>query len=157
VRSLNTGEKPWEKYRVWLVRWISKAGATCLALGQQRLDLGPRLALRRVAEQVHDDGALVDGLLDLKQVLSRDPAVLDGVLPRLAILADADDDVETIVAQVKTLAVALRAVANEGKSVVLEVGLRALVELLDRFATYVELVSGPVGAFCAVRPRLLTQ
>jgi hypothetical protein len=106
-----------------------KTEATCLALGQKRLDLGPRLTLRRIAEQVHDNGALLDGLLDLEQVLARDPAVLDRVLPRLAVLADADDDVQAIVAQVKALAVALRAVADEGESVVLEVFLQKLVQV----------------------------
>jgi hypothetical protein len=93
---------------------------TNLALGDLGLDVGPRLGLGGVGEQVHDNGALGDGLIDLEQVLAGDPAVLDGVLPGLALLADTDDDVEAVVAEVQALAVALRAVADEGEGVVLE-------------------------------------
>jgi hypothetical protein len=50
---------------------------------------------------------------------------LHGILPRLPVLADADDDVEPVVAEVEALAVALRAVADQGECVVLEVLLRA--------------------------------
>ena len=81
----------------------------------------PGLALGGVAEQVHDDGAALDGLVHLKQVLAGDPAVLDGVLPRLAVLAHTDNDVEAVVAQVEALAVALGAVADQRERVVLEV------------------------------------
>ena len=87
--------------------------------------MGPRLALGGVAEQVHDDGALGDGLIDLEKVLAGDPAILNGVLPRLAILAHADDDVEAVVTEVEALPVALGAVADECKRVVLEVLLQA--------------------------------
>lgn len=92
-----------------------------LALGQLGLDGGPGLRLGGVAEQVHDDGTAGDGLVDIEEVLARDPAILHGVLPGLAVLADTDDDVEAVVAQVEALAVALGAVANEGEGVVLEV------------------------------------
>ena len=44
-----------------------------------------------------------------------------GILPRLAVLSDTDDDVQTVVTEVKALAVTLRTVANEGEGVVLEV------------------------------------
>ena len=92
-----------------------------LALGQLGLDGGPGLGLGGVAEQVHDDGAAGDGLVDLEEVLAGDPAILLGVLPGLAVLPDADDDVQAVVAQVQALAVALGAVADEGEGVVLEV------------------------------------
>ena len=94
---------------------------TYLALGNLGLDGGPRLALGGIGEQVHDDGAAGDGLVDLEEVLAGDPAVLDGILPRLTVLAHADDDVEAVVTEVEALAVALRAVADEGEGVVLEV------------------------------------
>jgi len=81
----------------------------------------PCLTLGRITEQVHDDGPLGDGLVHLEEVLSRHPPILDGVFPRLAVFAHADDDIETVVAEVEALSVALRAVANKGKSVVLEV------------------------------------
>jgi hypothetical protein len=64
-----------------------------LSLGQLGLDGGPSLALGSIAEQVHDNGASRDGLVDLEQVLARDPAVLHGIFPRLAGLPDANDDV----------------------------------------------------------------
>lgn len=92
--------------------------------------MGPRLGLSGVTEEVHDDGAARDGLVDLEEVLAGDPAVLDGVLPRLAILTDTDNDVQAVVAEVEALAVALRAVADEGKGVVLEVLLFVIVSEL---------------------------
>ena len=49
------------------------------------------------------------------------PAVLLRLLPALTVLADTDNDVQAVVAGVQTLAVALRAVADESKSVILEV------------------------------------
>lgn len=50
-----------------------------------------------------------------------DPAILDGLLPTLAILADTDDDIETVVTGIQALSVTLRAIANEGEGVVFEV------------------------------------
>lgn len=81
----------------------------------------PGLRLGGIAEEVHDDGAAGDGLVNLEEVLSGDPTILNGILPGLAILADTNDDVEAVVAEVETLAVALRAVADEGEGIVLEV------------------------------------
>ena len=83
--------------------------------------MGPGLGLGGVGEQVHDDGALGDGLVDLEEVLAGNPAILDGVVPGLAVLADTDDDVQAVVTEVEALAVTLRAVADEGEGVVLEV------------------------------------
>lgn len=85
------------------------------------LDLGPGLGLGGVGEQVHDNGRLANGLVNVEQVLAGDPAILLGVLPRGTALSYTDDDVEAVVAEVETLAVALGAVADEGKGVVLEV------------------------------------
>jgi len=102
-----------------------------LALGDEGSDLGPCLGLSSVGEEVHDDSTPVDGLLDGEEGLSGHPAVLNGLLPGLAILADTDNHVEALVAGVETLAVALGAVTDESEGVVLEV----LLELGD----------GPVG------------
>ena len=52
------------------------------------------------------------------------PAVLEGLLPALAVLTHADDNVEAIVTRIQALPVALRAIANEGERVVLEVVLQ---------------------------------
>ena len=95
-----------------------------LALGELRLDVWPSLGLGGIREQVHDDGALANGLVDLEEVLAWHPAVLDGLLPRCTILANTDDDVQAVVAEVEALAVALGAVADEGEGVVLEVVLQ---------------------------------
>ena len=81
----------------------------------------PGLGLGGIGQQVHDDGTARDGLVDLEQVLAGNPAVLLGILPGLAALSDADDDVEAVVAEVQALAVALGAVADEGEGVVPEV------------------------------------
>ena len=57
------------------------------------------------------------------------------MLPALTVLADTDDDIETVVAGVQALTVALRTVANEGEGVVLEVvlefGERPVASLKD--------------------------
>lgn len=49
------------------------------------------------------------------------PAIFDGLLPALAILADTDDDVETVVTGIQALAMTLRAIADKGEGVVFEV------------------------------------
>jgi hypothetical protein len=96
-------------------------GSAYLLLGQKRLDGGPRLGLGSIGEQVHDIGGLLDSLINVEQVLARNPAILLGLLPRSTVLPYTDNDVETVVAEVQTLAVALGAVADEGEGVVLEV------------------------------------
>lgn len=117
-----------------------------LALGDLGLESGPGLTLGGVGEQVHDDGALLDGGGDVEEVLAGHPAVLDGLLPRGAVLAHADDDVEAVVAQVEALAVALRAVADEGERVVLEVLLlpSACHPTAPPVKTHLQLLPGPV-------------
>lgn len=107
-----------------------------LSLGEEGLDLGPGLGLGSIGEKVHDDGTLVNGGLDIEQVLSGNPAVLDGLLPGSTILTDTNDDIEAVVTEVETLTVTLGAVADEGKGVVLEVVL--------------ELVNRPVGTFYSI-------
>ena len=92
-----------------------------LALGELGLDVSPGLGLSGIAEKVHDDGTARDGLVDLEEVLAGNPAILDGVLPGLSILADTNDDIETVVTEVEALAVTLRTVADEGEGIVLEV------------------------------------
>lgn len=94
---------------------------TRLSLGDLGLDVGPSLGLGSIAEQVHDDGTLGDGLVDLKQVLAGNPAILNSIVPRLSVLAHTNDDVQAVVTEVETLAVTLRTVADQGKGVVLEV------------------------------------
>lgn len=125
-----------------------------LALDELGLDGGPSLGLGGVTEQVHDNGTFADGLVDVEEVLAGDPAVLLGVLPGLAVLSDTNDDIEAVVAEVETLAVALRAVADEGQSIVLEVLLQGQLSVTEawkgqcRFpaVTHQELLLGPVGA-----------
>jgi hypothetical protein len=65
--------------------------------------------------------------MDVEEVGSRDPAILDCFLPRSAILPHADYDVQAVVAEIETLAVTLRAVADESEGVIFEVVLRLLV------------------------------
>jgi len=108
-----------------------------------------------VAEQIHDNGAFLDGLLDLEEVLARHPAILHRFLPAGAILTHANDDVEAIVAEVEALAVALRAIADEGESVIFEVVLAGGSGGKDNNngrmgARYKELVTRPVVALVDV-------
>jgi len=94
---------------------------TYLSLGELRLDGGPCLALGSITEKVHDDGTLADGLINLEKVLAGNPAVLDRILPRLTVLSDTNDNVQAVVSEVETLAVALRAIADQSEGIVLEV------------------------------------
>jgi hypothetical protein len=47
------------------------------------------------------------------------PAVLDGMLPALAVLTHTNDDIQAVVARIQALPVALRAIADAGERVVL--------------------------------------
>ena len=96
-----------------------------LALGELGLDVRPCLALRSVTEQVHDDGTLADGLVDVEEVRACNPTILLCLFPARAVLADTDNHVQAVVAEVQALTVALRAVANEREGVVLEVVLQS--------------------------------
>jgi len=97
-----------------------------LSLGELRLDGRPSLGLRSVGEQVHDNGTLGNGLINFEKVCAWDPAILLCFFPRCAILPHADNHVQAIVSEVETLTVALRAIADEGESVVLEVFLHLI-------------------------------
>ena len=108
-----------------------------LALNELGLDGGPSLRLGSVGEKVHDNGTAANGLVDIEQVLAGNPAILLSVLPGLSVLSDTNNDVESVVTEVKTLTVTLRTVTNEGQSIVLEV--------------LKELLLGPVGTLCSVR------
>lgn len=94
---------------------------TDLALGELRLDGWPGLGLSSITQQVHDDGTLGNGLINLEQVLSFFPTILYSVFPGLTVLPHADNDIHAVVSEVKTLAVTLRAIANQGEGIVLEV------------------------------------
>lgn len=106
------------------------------------LDGRPGLGLGGIREKVHDDGTTRDSLVHLEQVLAGDPSILDSLVPRSSVLSDTDNDVEAVVAEVKTLTVALmrrellgidqteglqlqqltlRPVTNQSKGVILEV------------------------------------
>ena len=106
-----------------------------LALGDERRELGPRRGLGGIRKQVHDDRPSLDRLLDREERFAGYPAVLHCLLPALAVFAHADDDVEAVVARVEALAVALRAVADEGERVIFEVvmqpGKRPIAALVD--------------------------
>ena len=100
---------------------LARCAISHLPLGQLRFDPIPRRALRRVGEQVHDDGTLANSLIHVEEVLARDPAILLRLFPACAVLAHTDDHVQAVIAEVQALAMALRAVADESEGVVLEV------------------------------------
>lgn len=99
---------------------ISKASAY-LAFRQQRLDSGPRLALRGIAQQVHDDGALFDRFVYLEEIRTRHPAVLLRLFPASTVLSHANDHVESVVTEIQSLTVTLRAIADQRKCIIFEV------------------------------------
>lgn len=90
-----------------------------LALGEVGLDLVPELGLGSIGEQVHDDGTTLAGLVDLKEVLSGDPSLGNGLVPG-GTLAGSNDDVKLVVAEVEGLATTHGAVTEDGEGVVLE-------------------------------------
>lgn len=96
-----------------------------LSLCKLWFDVLPRAALCRVTEQVHDNRALADGFIDLEEVGAGYPTILLRLLPAGTVFPHANDNVEAVVAQVQSLAVALRAVADEGEGIILEVVLFA--------------------------------
>ncbi len=81
----------------------------------------PGLGLGSIGEEVHDDGTAGDSLINWEQVLACNPSVLLSLPPGLSTLTDTNNDVETLVASVKTLSVTLGSVTDHGKSIVLEV------------------------------------
>jgi hypothetical protein len=91
-----------------------------LALGKQWLDLGPCLALGSIAEEVHHNGSLFDGLFDLKEISSWYPAILNSILPRSTIFPNTNNNIQAIVAKVKALTMALRSVPNQSERIVFE-------------------------------------
>jgi hypothetical protein len=68
-----------------------------LALRQQGLNGGPSLTLRSIAEKIHNDGTLLDCLVHIEQIGTRDPAILNGLFPRGAVFSDSDNDIQAIV------------------------------------------------------------
>ena len=94
----------------------------------------PCCALSRITEKVHDNGALLDGLIDLKEICAGDPAILLCFLPASTVFPYTNDDIEAVVAEIQPLAMTLRAIADESESVVLEV--------------VKELVTRPVVSLC---------
>jgi len=59
--------------------------------------------------------------MHLEEVLARYPAVLLSLLPRSTILSDANDDIQAVVTEIQALAMTLRAISDQCKSIVLEI------------------------------------
>ena len=64
-----------------MLRKSQKCQFSHLALGELGLDGGPSLGLGGVGKEVHDDGTLADGLVNVEEVLAGDPAILLSLLP----------------------------------------------------------------------------
>ena len=90
-----------------------------LAGGEVLLECGPYAHHGCIGKQAHDDGTLVGCFFNGEERLARNPSVGLCLLEGLA-LTLADDDVETIVAQVASLAGTLYAIADDGDSLVLQ-------------------------------------
>ena len=91
-----------------------------LARREVFFDGGPYGDLARVGQQVLDDRCALGGLFDAEERLARLPAVGDGLLPALAALALADDDVQAVVPEVERLPRTLHAVADDGDGFVFQ-------------------------------------
>jgi len=106
---------------VWCVPHMDEGGDVYLSLGDLGLDSRPGLTLGSIGKQVHDDGTLGDGLVDLEESLSWNPAIFLGILPRLTVLSDTDDNLQSLITHVQRLGMSLRTVTNDGHCVILEV------------------------------------
>lgn len=82
-----------------------------------------------ITEQIHDNCALSDGLVNVEEICAWYPSILLSFFPGSAILSDTDDHVQAIVTQIETLTVTLRAVTDEGESVVLEIFLFRICQI----------------------------
>ena len=91
-----------------------------LARREVLFDGGPYGDLTRVGQQVLDDRRALGGLFDAEERLARLPAVGDGLLPALAALALAHDDVQAVVPEVERLPRTLHAVADDGDGFVFQ-------------------------------------
>ncbi len=90
-----------------------------LACCQVRFDAGPYFNLRRIGEQVLDDGCPLACFLNLKQRFARHPTIGHSLIPGFTALALPHNHVEAIVTQIERLARSLYPVANHGDCFVL--------------------------------------
>ena len=90
-----------------------------LACAQVLLQGGPYAHYGRIGEQAHNDACLVGSLLDGEQGFTGNPTVGNSLLIGLT-LTLANDNVETVVAEVASLTRALNAIADNGDGLVLQ-------------------------------------
>lgn len=84
-----------------------------------------------ITQKVHYNRALGYSLIDLEEVGPGNPSIILSLFPRSAVFSDANNDIQSVITKIKPLAMALRAVTNECKCVVLKVILlKRLVHLL---------------------------
>ncbi len=85
-----------------------------LACREVRFDTGPYFNLRRIGEQVLDDGCPLACFLNLKQCFTGHPPVGHRLIPGLATLTLSYNHVEAIVTQVKRLSGSLHPITQYG-------------------------------------------
>jgi len=82
---------------------------------QMRFDFGPQDHLRRVGNQILNDGGFLHRLFDREERLAGNPAVGDGLVPvRLVFRRLPDDDMNAVVFHVEGLCGTLYAVSQNG-------------------------------------------
>jgi hypothetical protein len=118
-RGETVGEVEGLKISIWVN--ALRAKIAYLSLGDLGLNSRPGLTLSSIREQVHDDSTLSDSLINFEEGLSRDPAILLSILPRLTVLSNTNHNIETLVAHVQRLSMTLRTVSNDCHCVILEV------------------------------------
>jgi hypothetical protein len=128
-----------------------------LSLGDLGLDCRPGLTLGSIRKQVHNNGTLGDSLVDLEESLSWNPSILLSILPRLAVLAYTNNDVETLITHVQGLGVTLGAISDDCHCVILEEFLswnQYVVRWYGEVRTDLELCSRPVSSLWSNGQRL---
>src|SRR5262249_3279264 len=101
-----------------------------LACGQKSFQRRPVILLASVGEQILDDGPLLGRLVQRKQRLAIDPAVLLGEIPTAAGVAQADNDMDAVILHIERLPAPLNAVPQDRDRFLAENGLEPLRRII---------------------------
>src|SRR5580765_8858749 len=82
-------------------------------MGLHRWPNGP---LRSIGDEQNNDGSAPDSFINVEECFSRHPAIFESAV----LGALTDDDIETVIAQVQRLCVALNAIADDSNGFILE-------------------------------------
>lgn len=102
-------------------------------------------------EKIHDNCSLFNGFFDFKEILAWHPTIFLRLFPRCSILANTNNDIQTIIPCIQTLSMStsaisctsipLRSISDKRKCIVLEI---FLLSISSMRTGYLKLFSGPI-------------